>query len=57
MLTSIDVEKDSTDAIVARFGELGEAGAQHLIFSLRSVADTSRLERIGADILPQLRGT
>ncbi len=57
VLTSIDVEKDSTDAIVARFGELGEAGAQHLIFSLRSVADTSRLERIGADILPQLRGT
>lgn len=57
VLTSIDVEKDSTDAIVARFGELGEAGAQHLIFSLRGVADTSRLERIGADILPQLRGT
>ncbi len=57
VLTSIDLEKDSTDAIVARFGELGEAGAQHLIFSLRGVADTSRLERIGADILPQLRGT
>jgi len=57
VLTSIDVEKDSTDAIVARFGELGEAGAQHLIFSLRGVADTSRLERIGAYILPQLRGT
>ena len=57
VLTSIDVEKDSTDAIVARFGELGEAGAQHLIFSLRGVADTSRLERIGAYILPQLRST
>ncbi|MEJ7803427.1 MAG: LLM class F420-dependent oxidoreductase [Candidatus Limnocylindria bacterium] len=57
VLTSIDVEKDSPDAIVARFGELGEAGAQHLIFSLRGVADTSRLERIGAYILPQLRGT
>ena len=33
-----------------------EAGAQHLIFSVPRVADTSKLERIGADILPQLRG-
>ncbi len=57
ILTSIDLEKDSTDATVERFGKLGDAGAQHLIFSVRGVADVSRLERIGAEILPQLRST
>ncbi|MEO7295533.1 MAG: hypothetical protein ABIZ57_05280 [Candidatus Limnocylindria bacterium] len=57
ILTSIDLDADSTDATVERFGQLGEAGAQHLIFSVRGVADTSRLERIGAEILPQLRGS
>ena len=55
VLTSIDLENDSAEAIVQRFGELGEAGAQHLIFSVRGVADTSKLELIGAEILPQLR--
>jgi F420-dependent oxidoreductase-like protein len=54
-LTSIDLDTESADATVERFGELGEAGAQHLIFSVRGVADTSRLERIGAEVLPQLR--
>ncbi|MGH2384646.1 MAG: LLM class F420-dependent oxidoreductase [Candidatus Limnocylindria bacterium] len=57
ILTSIDLDKDSTDATVERFGQLGEAGAQHLIFSVRGVADTARLESIGAEILPQLRDT
>ena len=55
VLTGIDLEKDSPDATVQRFGELGEAGAEHLIFSVRGVADTSRLERIGSEVLPQLR--
>ena len=55
VLTGIDLEKESADATVERFGTLGDAGAQHLIFSVRGVADTTRLERIGADILPQLR--
>jgi len=55
VLTSVDLEADSTDAIVERFGGLGEAGAQHVIFSVRGVADTARLDRIGTEILPQLR--
>ena len=55
VLTSVDLEADSTDAIVERFGGLGEAGAQHVIFSVRGVADTGKLDRIGAEILPQLR--
>ena len=55
VLTSVDLEADSTDAIVERFGGLGEAGAEHVIFGVRGVADTARLDRIGAEILPQLR--
>jgi alkanesulfonate monooxygenase SsuD/methylene tetrahydromethanopterin reductase-like flavin-dependent oxidoreductase (luciferase family) len=55
VLTGIDLDNDSTDATVERFGELGEAGAQHLIFSVRGVADTSRLERIGSEVMAQLR--
>ena len=55
VLTGIDLERESSDETVQRFGELGEAGAQHLIFSVRGVADTSRLERIGSEVMAQLR--
>jgi hypothetical protein len=34
---------------------LGEAGAQHILFSVRGVNETGKLERIGAEVLPQLR--
>jgi len=54
-LQSVDLETQSPDQVVARFGALAEAGAQHVIFSVRGVADVSRLERIGADVFPQLR--
>ncbi len=55
VLTSIDLETEATDAVVERFGGLAEAGAQHVIFSVRGVADTTRLERIATEVLPQLR--
>jgi F420-dependent oxidoreductase-like protein len=55
VLSGIDLDAESTDQVVERFGMLAEAGAQHLIFSVRGVADTSRLERIAADVFPQLR--
>jgi F420-dependent oxidoreductase-like protein len=41
--------------IVERFGELADAGAQHVIFSVRNVDDVSKLELLGRDALPQLR--
>jgi F420-dependent oxidoreductase-like protein len=41
--------------VVDRFGELGDAGAQHVIFNLRGVHDPTVLERIGRDVIPQLR--
>jgi F420-dependent oxidoreductase-like protein len=54
-LPSVDLDRESPDQIVERFGALGEAGAQHVIFSVRGVSDTSKLERIAADVMPQLR--
>jgi F420-dependent oxidoreductase-like protein len=54
-LTSVDPQSESTDQIVDRFGRLTEAGAEHIIFSVRGVADTTRLERIAGEVIPQLR--
>jgi len=45
---------DTPAQIVDRFGELADAGAQHVIFSVRGVDDTSSLELIGRDVIPQL---
>ena len=55
VLTTVDLDAESPDEIVERFGVLAEAGAQHLIFGVRGVADTSRLERIAAEVFRQLR--
>ena len=48
---------ETPDQVVERFGALGTADAQHVIFSLKGVEDTDRLELIGRDVLPQLRGS
>jgi len=55
VLLRVDPDEESADTLVDRFGALGEAGAQHVIFSVRGVADTTRLERIAAEVFPQLR--
>ena len=47
---------DSPDQVVDRFGELSDAGAQHVIFSVRDVWDPAKLELIGRAVIPQLRG-
>ena len=54
-LQSVDPESQSADQIVEYFGALGEAGAQHILMSVRGVSDVTKLERIGAEVLPQLR--
>ena len=43
------------DELVERFGALGEAGAQHVLISVRGVSDVTKLQRLGAEVLPQLR--
>ena len=54
-LQGVDLDRESPDEIVDRFGALAAAGCQHVIFSVRGVSDTSRLERLGAEVFPQLR--
>jgi F420-dependent oxidoreductase-like protein len=43
---------DSAAQVVDHFGELSDAGAQHVIFGLRDVADPAAIEQVGRDILP-----
>ena len=54
-LQSVDVDAQSADELVEHFGALGEAGAQHILMSVRGVSDVSKLERLGAEVFPQLR--
>ena len=61
-LQSVRISEDGSDGsespaqIVDRFGELSDAGAQHVIFSVRDVFDVSKLELLGRSVLPELAG-
>jgi len=54
-LQSVDLDRHAPAEIVDHFGALGEAGAQHILFSVRGVQDIDKLERVGSEILSQLR--
>jgi F420-dependent oxidoreductase-like protein len=41
--------------LVDRFGELGDVGAQHILFSVADVWQTDRLELLGSDVIAPLR--
>ena len=43
------------DNLVNHYGELADAGAQHVLFSLRDAHDTDQLELLGTDVFPHLR--
>jgi F420-dependent oxidoreductase-like protein len=43
------------DQVVAYYGKLGDAGAQHVLFSIRDPWDIDQLELFGSAVLPQLR--
>lgn len=45
---------ESPQQVVDRFGELADAGAQHVIFSVRDVWNPAALEAIGRDVVPHL---
>jgi len=47
-------EGDSPAQVVDRFGELSDAGAQHVIFGVRDVWDPRAIEMLARDVLPQL---
>jgi F420-dependent oxidoreductase-like protein len=46
---------ETPDQVIERFGELGDAGAQHILFSVRDVWQTDKLELLGSTVLTQLR--
>jgi alkanesulfonate monooxygenase SsuD/methylene tetrahydromethanopterin reductase-like flavin-dependent oxidoreductase (luciferase family) len=46
---------ESPARLVDRLGELADAGAQHVIFSLEDVDDPDTLELVGREVIPQLR--
>jgi hypothetical protein len=46
----------SPTEVVDHFGELGDAGAQQIIFSVRDVWQTDKIELLGKAVMPQLRG-
>ena len=54
-LQGVHLKRESTSAVVDRFGELSDAGAQHLIFNVDEVDEPENLEAIGRDVIPQLR--
>jgi F420-dependent oxidoreductase-like protein len=45
---------ESGSSIVDRFGELSDAGAEHVIVTLPTVHDAGHLELLGRDVIPQL---
>jgi len=46
---------ETPEQVIDRFGELGDAGAQHILFSVREVWQTDKLELLGSTLLTQLR--
>ena len=55
LATDADGGGEAPDRVVERFGELADAGAQHVILDLKAVHEPARLERFGRIVLPQLR--
>ncbi len=46
---------DLPSVLVDRFGDLADAGAQHVIINLRDPSRLERLEAIGREVIPQVR--
>lgn len=54
-LQGVNLAREAPAQIVDRFGELADAGAQHVIFSVHDVEDPVQIETIGRDLIPQLK--
>ncbi len=51
-LQGMHLDRETPAQLIDRYGELSDAGAQHIIFSLDHVDRPDELERIGRDIVP-----
>ena len=45
---------ESPAQVVDRFGELADAGAEHVVIGIRDLADPAPLELIGREVIPHL---
>ncbi len=54
-LQSLNLERESVDEIVDRFGKLAEVGVQHVMIGLAGVSDPHTIEAFGRDLLPKLQ--
>jgi F420-dependent oxidoreductase-like protein len=54
-LQNVNLARESPTQVVDRFGELADAGAQHIVLGVADVIDPQHLETIGREILPQIR--
>ena len=54
-LQTVNLAAESPAQIVDRFGELADAGAQHVILGLHHVDDPANLETLGRAVLPELQ--
>jgi F420-dependent oxidoreductase-like protein len=54
-LQNVNLIRETPAQVVDRFGELADAGAQHIVLSVANVIDPQHLETIGREILPQVR--
>jgi F420-dependent oxidoreductase-like protein len=45
---------ESPQQVIDRFGELADAGCQHVIFGVHDVWDPRTIERLGRDVLPEI---
>ena len=53
-LQTVRPTTEAPAAIIDRFGELADAGAQHVVFSVPGVEDPTNLEILGRDVIPQV---
>ena len=47
---------ETPSRVVERFGDFSDAGAEHIIISMRQLPDLTVLDLMGRDVIPQLRG-
>jgi alkanesulfonate monooxygenase len=54
--STLQTVRDETPAqIVDRFGDLSDAGAEHVIVRVAGLPDPAALDLFGRDVIPQLR--
>jgi len=53
-LQTVNLAAESPAQIIDRFGELADAGAQHVILGLHNVNDPANLETLGRAVLPEV---